>query len=72
MNLLDLARSALPDSLPEPSRRSATPTEASELRELVALVLANADETDRAEALALALADPEAALLSFRALAADL
>lgn len=41
-----------------------------ELRELVALVLADATDSDRAGALATAMNDPEAALESFRALAA--
>ena len=46
----------------------ANPEQEAELRELVAIVLADADDTDRAEALAVALADPESALPSFRAL----
>ena len=43
-----------------------------ELRELIALILATDSEADRAEAQAVALADPDAALTSLRLLAADL
>lgn len=43
-----------------------------ELRELVALVLADAGDADRAEALATAMKDPASALESYRALAAEL
>lgn len=50
--------------------RSATPAEADELRALIAAILANNTESDRAEALVLALADPDAALLCYRALMA--
>ena len=60
------------ESRPASSRPSATPAEAGELRELIALILPDADEAEQAQALAVALADPEAALASFRALAADL
>jgi hypothetical protein len=71
MNLLDIARLAVADNaVAAPIARGATPTEAAELRDLVSRVLTNAGDADRAEALAVALADPEAALLSFRALAA--
>ncbi len=59
-------------SLPDLPARKATPAEADELRKLVALVLRDADDTDRAEALAVALTDPDAALTSFRVLAAEL
>ena len=55
----------------DPPQRSTTPAEAVELRELVALVFADDTEQHRAEALAAALTDPEAALTSFRLLAAD-
>ena len=48
-----------------------SPSQAAELRELVALIFADADDTDRAEVLRVALADAEAALTSFRLLAAD-
>jgi len=51
---------------------AATPEQAAELRELIALILANESEADRPEALAVALADPDAALTCFRALAADI
>jgi hypothetical protein len=59
------------EPMSEPPRRAATPSEAAELRELVDHVLAGAGEADRAEALTVALADPEAALVSFRALATN-
>lgn len=60
------------EPLPDRLRRKATAAEAEELRPLVAVILGDADETDREEPLTVALADPEAALTSFRALAADL
>ncbi len=50
--------------------RAATPAEADELRALVAAFLAADTEANRAEALAVALADPDAALACYRALAA--
>lgn len=56
---------------PEIASRSATPAEADELRALVAAILSDGGEADRAEALAIALADPDAALMLFRTLAAD-
>ncbi len=62
---------ALIEPLPDSPRSSATPREAAELRELVALILPDADDNERAYALRVALADPEAALTSFRVLAAD-
>lgn len=49
----------------------ATPEQAVELRDVIAVILANNSEAERAEALAIAVADPEAALISFRALAAE-
>lgn len=55
----------------DPPQRTATPAEVAELPELVALIFADDTEDHRAEALAAALADPEAALTSFRLLAAD-
>jgi hypothetical protein len=53
-------------SLPDPTTRAATPAEAAELHKFVNAVLADASENDRAEAFAIALADPEAALEYFR------
>jgi hypothetical protein len=44
---------------------------AGELRDLVSIILADDSEADRAEALAVALADPEAALHCFRAMVAE-
>lgn len=49
----------------------ATPEQARELRELVAIVAADWPANEQAEALAVALADPEAALTCFRALAPE-
>jgi len=46
--------------------------QATELRVLVTLILAHDTDEDRAEALAIALADPEDALVSLRLLAAEL
>lgn len=67
MNLLDLARSALPP-VPE---SGATDEQAAELRRLVGIVSADWPADERAGALAVALADPEAALDCFRALVAE-
>lgn len=49
----------------------ATPGQAAELRELVAIVAAGWPDDERADALAAALADPDAALICFQALAAE-
>ena len=54
------------------ANEAATSEQAAELRELIAPILANDSDADRAEALAVALADPDAALMSFRAMAAGL
>ena len=54
------------DVLPQ-ARRNATASETAELRRLIAEVLA--DDTERADTLAFAVVDPDAALRSFRALA---
>jgi len=51
---------------------TASPGQRQELRELIAIILARDTEAERAETLAVACADPEAALTSFRALVADL
>jgi hypothetical protein len=59
------------EPLPDPPRRTATRTEADELRDLITLILANDTDAGRAEVLATACADPEAALMSFRLLAAE-
>ena len=67
MNLLDLARAALAEQASLP----VTPSQAAELRALVTLIFAEANDTDRAEVLRVALGDPEAALTSFRLLAVD-
>jgi hypothetical protein len=56
--------------LPDVASRTATEGEANELRALVGALLADVSNADRAEALAVALADVDAALMSFRALPA--
>lgn len=73
MNLLDIARAALAEAAPSPTAATVTtPAQAAELRALVARVAASWPEAERAEALAVALADPADALTCFRALAAEL
>ena len=62
------------EPLAEEAGSDATPSEEAELRQLISFVLADATdarEGDYAEALEIALRDPEAALMSFRALAAN-
>jgi hypothetical protein len=49
----------------------ASPGQRQELRELIAIILARDTESERKEPLAVACADPDAALTSFRALVAD-
>jgi hypothetical protein len=49
----------------------ATSGQAAELRELVGIVAANWPDDERAEAMATALVDPDAALVCFRALVAE-
>jgi hypothetical protein len=78
MNLLDLFRSAVADSVPDAvppdiacedaPKRLATAPETDELRALIAEVLRDDEEAERTEALAVARRDPDAALLSLRAL----
>lgn len=50
---------------------TASPGQRQELRELIAVILAGDTESERAETLAVACADSDAALTSFRALVAD-
>ena len=57
---------------PENARRRASASERAELEELIGVILANDSASDRAEALAIAIVDPDAALVSFRALVAGL
>lgn len=73
MNLLDIARAALVEVAPSPpaAPAAATPAQEAELRALVACVAASWPEAERAEALAVALADPADALTSWRALRDD-
>ena len=56
------------EALPDTAARAVTSAEANELRALVAAVLADDTEADRAEALAVALVDPGAALDCWRSL----
>ena len=51
---------------------TASPGQRQELRELIAIILARDTKAERTETLAVACADPDAALTSFRALVADL
>jgi hypothetical protein len=60
---------AMIEALSDPPRRQPTEVEVAELRELVAVILP--DEAERADVLRVACADPEAALISFRLLAAE-
>jgi hypothetical protein len=53
----------------DPAKLPAVLAEAAELPELVTLVGANSPDAERAEALVVALADPEVALACWRALA---
>ena len=73
MNHLAVARAALAEVAPSPTAATAaTPAQESELRALLARIAAGWSDVDKAEALAVALADPEAALTSFKALVADM
>ena len=58
------------EPIPETAKRKPTEAEASELKRLVAAIYADDTEADQAEALAHALSDHEAALESYRAIAA--
>ena len=51
---------------------TASPGQRQELRELIAIILAGDTQAERTETLAVACADPVAALTSFRALVKDL
>ncbi len=66
----ELYPGASTEPLPDGATRAATPAEADELRALIGAMLADDNEANRAEALAVALADPDAALICYRALAA--
>ena len=68
MSLLERARKAALRATWTP--RTATPDEAKELRQLIGIVLADSPIEEQREALAVACADPEAALQCFRLLAA--
>lgn len=64
----DLYPGARIEPMTEPSRAAATPAEAARLRVMIGAVLADESDDDRAEALAVALADVDAALVCYRAL----
>jgi hypothetical protein len=68
MNLLDLARSAVPVETPKAPPSAAVRLE---LARLIGVILPDESDAERAEALSVALADPDAALQSFRLLAAE-
>jgi hypothetical protein len=60
------------EPIPEIRKRKPTAAEVGELRTLIAETLPGDDETDRDEALAVACADPDGALLSLRTLRDEL
>jgi hypothetical protein len=68
----EVYRGAIVKLIAEAPKRRATPAEAHELRALIAEVLRAASEAERVEALTIACADPDAAMLSFRALRDEL
>lgn len=70
MNLLDLARAALAQ-VSNDAAPVASPVQADELRNLFAIVIADWSAEEQADALAAALADPDGALRSLRALVAE-
>ena len=59
------------EPIPERPQRVATEAEAKEITVLIGIVLANDTDVDRNEALAVALADPEGALLCYRTIAEE-
>lgn len=70
------ARTYYPDAvaaepIPDRPQRKATKTEAEEITALVQAIYANDTNDDRAEALAVALSDPDGALLCYQTIAKD-
>lgn len=59
------------EPIAERSKRTANTAEAAELRELVEAIYSGDTEADRAEAVAAALADPDAALICYRSIAIE-
>lgn len=59
------------EPIPDRPQRQPTKTEADEITGLVQAIYANDTEDDRAEALAVALTDPDGALLCYRTIAKD-
>lgn len=60
------------EPFPENPKRHATPAEVRELRLLISQILTPGMDSDRAEALEIALGDPDAALACFRGLVSNL
>ncbi|MFO1324172.1 MAG: hypothetical protein U1F15_08910 [Burkholderiales bacterium] len=73
MNLVHLARAALAEVVPDPATTTivATPEQAAELRELIATIAVDWPPGEPEEALAVALVDPDAALVCWRELRAQ-
>ena len=67
--LAALTRAANGEPAPSMPLRQATPSEVAELKRLIASVYCNDTELERAEALAIAVADSTAALICYRCLA---
>lgn len=59
------------EPIPDRPQRKATKAEAEEITALVRAIYANDTDDDRAEALAMALADPDGALLCYRTIAEE-
>lgn len=69
--LRDFPGAIAAEPIPDTPKRKPTEAEAKELRALVAAIYAADTDGDRAEALAAALADPDGALLCYRAIVAE-
>ncbi|OGS81397.1 MAG: hypothetical protein A2Z94_04365 [Gallionellales bacterium GWA2_55_18] len=69
--LRDFPGAIAAEPIQDTPKRKATEVEAKELRALVAAIYAADTDDDRAEALAAALADPDDALLCYRAIVAE-
>ena len=69
--LRDFPGAIAAEPIPDTPKRKPTEAEAKELRALVAAIYSTDTEADRAEALAAALADPDDALVCYRAIVAE-
>lgn len=69
--LRDFPGAIAAEPIPDTPKRKQTEAEAKELQALVAAIYAADTDNDRAEALAAALADPDGALLCYRAIVAE-